>query len=465
MLILYNTLRRRKEKFEPIEPGRVRMYSCGPTVYGNAHIGNLRTYLFMDLLRRTLKIDGYAVLGVMNITDVGHLLSDADTGEDKMQKAAREARKTPWEIAEFYASRFFRDIDALNVSRPEIFAKATDNIPEMIEFVKALQAKGYAYETSDGVYFDISAFPSYGKLSGQSVEEKSAGARIEPNAEKRNPADFALWKKADATHIMRWPSPWGLGFPGWHIECSAMGLKYLGFPFDIHTGGIDAVPIHHENEIAQNEALFGAQTVNFWMHGEFMTVNGGKMSKSLGNAYTLADLAERDYSALDFRYFCLNAHYRKRLNFTFAGMDSAKRSRANLVALLAEHRRSDAPTDPRLVERFSAEFSSAMNDDLNAPKALGALFGMLKQKRSRDIWDAALRFDEILGLKLGETPVPPEPREPISAPPEVSALLARRAAAKSSRDFATADALRAEILELGYAVIDTPTGPELKKKD
>ena len=240
---VYNTLTRKKEDFRPLAEKLVTMYSCGPTVYSYAHIGNLRTYIFMDLIRRVLRYDGYKIKGVMNITDVGHLLADADDGEDKLQKAAREQKKTPWEIAAFYSDVFFKDIAALNIAKPEIIAKATDHIPEMIDFVQALLEKGYAYEISDGIYFDIAKFPSYGKLSGQSVAEKEAGARIEENTEKRHPADFALWKKADKNHIMQWESPWGMGYPGWHIECSAMSNKYLGEVFDLHTGGIDAVPV------------------------------------------------------------------------------------------------------------------------------------------------------------------------------------------------------------------------------
>lgn len=324
MLKLYNTLSRRKEEFKPLHPPVVTMYSCGPTVYNYAHIGNLRTYIFMDILRRVLAADGYTLKGVMNITDVGHLMSDADDGEDKMAKAAAEQKKTPEEIAAFYTDVFMKDIAALNIGRPEIIAKATDNIDEMIAFVQALADKGYAYETSDGIYFDIARFPSYGKLSRLNLDDQIAGARVEVNSEKRHPADFALWKKAPKEHIMQWPSPWGMGYPGWHIECSAMSRKYLGDVLDIHTGGVDHIPVHHENEIAQSEALAGHKTVDYWMHGEFMLVDGGKMSKSLGNTYTLDELAARGYRPLSFRYFCLNAHYRKKLNFTFEGLTAAQ---------------------------------------------------------------------------------------------------------------------------------------------
>lgn len=303
MLKVYNTLSRKKEEFKPLVGNTVRMYSCGPTVYNYAHIGNLRTYIFMDILRRTLRYDGYKIKGVMNITDVGHLLSDRDDGEDKMATAAKREQKSPYEIADYYAGVFYTDIDKLNISRPEIIAKATDHINDMIEYVKALVDKGYGYETSDGIYFDISKFKEYGKLSRLNLDEQIAGARVEVNSEKRHPADFALWKKAEPEHIMQWESPWGMGYPGWHIECSTMSKKYLGDVFDIHTGGVDHIPVHHENEIAQSEALEDKKTVDYWMHGEFMLVNNGKMSKSLGNTYRISQLEEMGYTALDFRYF------------------------------------------------------------------------------------------------------------------------------------------------------------------
>lgn len=338
MLRIYNTLTRQKEEFKPLKEGKVTMYSCGPTVYSYAHIGNLRTYIFMDIFRRTLKYDGYKLKGVMNITDVGHLLSDGDEGEDKMAKAAREQKKTPWEIAEFYTNYFFEDFKKLNIGKPEVISKATDHIQEMIKDVQTLIDKGYAYEIDDGIYYDISKFPEYGKLSRLSLEDQQAGARVEVNSQKRHPADFAVWKKADPQHIMQWESPWGMGYPGWHIECSTMSRKYLGSHFDIHTGGVDAIPVHHENEIAQNEALEDGKTVNYWVHSEFMLVDNGKMSKSLGNVYRIDQLEEKGYCALDYRYFCLNAHYRKKLNFTFEGMDGAKTSYARLLNVLYQHK-------------------------------------------------------------------------------------------------------------------------------
>lgn len=464
MLKVYNTLTRKKEDFKTIRENAVYMYSCGPTVYSYAHIGNLRTYIFMDLLRRVMKYDGYKIKGVMNITDVGHLLSDGDDGEDKMQKAAREQKKTPWEIAAFYTDVFFADLKALNIDRPEIIAKATEHIPEMIKFVEELMEKGYAYEISDGIYFDISKFPSYGKLSGQMIDEKEAGARIEENSEKRHPADFALWKKADKNHIMQWESPWGMGFPGWHIECSAMSRKYLGEVFDLHTGGIDAVPVHHENEIAQNEALAGKQTVNYWMHGEFMMVDGGKMSKSLGNVYTIAQLKEKGYDPLDFRFFCLNAHYRKKLNFTFEGMNAAKTSRERIMTTLYAHKTSDAKTDEKVLENYKKQFVDAINDDINIPLALGVLFNMLKEPKSKDIYALALDFDKVFGLSFDKVEAPKKEEAKIDAPQEVLDLIEQRKAAKKDKNFALADEIRAKIAELGYEIKDTREGIIVTKK-
>lgn len=461
MLKIFNTLSRQKEEFTPV--GRaVTMYSCGPTVYSYAHIGNLRTYIFMDLIRRVLRYDGYKLKGVLNITDVGHLMADSDDGEDKMEKASREQQKTPWEIADFYAGVFFEDLKKLNIGKPEIIAKATDHIEDMIRYVQALQEKGYAYETSDGIYFDISKFPAYGQLSGINLDDQEAGARVEVNSEKRHPADFALWKKADPLHIMQWDSPWGKGYPGWHIECSAMSRKYLGDTFDIHSGGVDHIPIHHENEIAQNEALSGHRSVNYWMHGEFMLVDGGKMSKSLGNTYTIAQLEEKGYAALDFRFFCLNAHYRKKLNFTFEGLDAARTSRERLMAALAQHNASPAPTAPEKLEAYRNRFVEAINDDINVPLALGILFEAIKEPKSRDIYKLALEFDKVLGLSFDVLPaLPQEESEPV--PAEIAALIEQRTQAKKDKNYALADRIRAEIAQKGYSVIDTKDGAKVTK--
>ncbi len=462
MLKIYNTLTRNKEDFKPIREGKVSMYSCGPTVYNYAHIGNLRTYIFMDIFRRVLRYDGYKIKGVMNITDVGHLMSDADDGEDKMAKASREQKKTPLEIAQFYTSVFFEDLSKLNIGRPEVIAKATEHIQDMISYVSQLVDKGYGYEIDDGIYFDISKFEGYGKLSRLNLEEQQAGARVEVNSQKRHPADFALWKKAEPGHIMQWDSPWGRGYPGWHIECSAMSRKYLGMPFDVHTGGVDHIPVHHENEIAQNEALTGKQSVNYWVHGEFMLVDNGKMSKSLGNTYRISDLEDKGYRALDFRYFCLNTHYRKKLNFTFEGLDAAKSAYARLLSLLFKHKSSNVATDKDLLESYEKDFEEAIDDDLNIPLALGVLWKMIKENKSKDIYELALKFDKVLGLSLDTAACDEEePREDI--PAEIVELCERRKAAKANKNYAGADALRSEIAAQGYTVVDTKDGYKVTK--
>lgn len=453
---IYNTLTRRKEELSPLDPPQVRLYSCGPTVYSFAHIGNMRTYIFMDILRRTLELNGYKPLHVMNITDVGHLTDDADAGEDKMLKGAREQKKTPWEIAAFYTDAFLKDIDALNIERPEIIPKATDHIPEMIEFVEGLVKNGYAYKTRDGIYFDIGKFPGYGKLSRLSLEDQMSGARVEVNPEKRHPADFALWKKAPKNHIMQWPSPWGMGYPGWHIECSAMSRKYLGDRFDIHTGGVDHIPVHHENEIAQSEGLLGHPAVTCWMHGEFMLVDGGKMSKSLRNVYTLSDLEKRGFSPLHFRYFCLNAHYRSKLNFTWEGMQASKTAYDRLLAGVFAHRGASGSADRDALGGLFNQFDESVNDDLNIPRALGTVWNMMHlPDKSDEVYQTIQKCDRVLGLGLDREPAEPEEE---TLEPELMALVEERTQAKKSRDFALADRLRAQLAEKGIRLEDTPQG-------
>lgn len=323
-IYFYNTLTRKKDEFIPIDEKEIRMYSCGPTVYYFAHIGNLRAYLFMDTLRRTLKYNGYKLKHVMNITDVGHLVSDADEGEDKMMKAAQRENKDPFEIANFYMTAFLKDIDTLNIDRPEIIARATEHIPDMEKYVQKIIENGYTYETEDTIYFDTAKLDKYGVLSNINIDEQKAGARVDFDQNKKNVTDFALWIKAPENHLMKWDTFWGKCYPGWHLECSAMGHKYLGEHFDIHTGGIDHIPIHHENEIAQAKGYCGQIPANFWMHVDFLQVNGGKMSKSLNNLYTLKDLQEKGYEPLVYRMFNFTSTYRAQINFTFEAMDAAK---------------------------------------------------------------------------------------------------------------------------------------------
>lgn len=457
---VYNTLSREKEEFKPLKDNEVRIYSCGPTVYNYAHIGNLRTYVFMDLLRRVLKYNGYSLKHVMNITDVGHLVSDEDEGEDKMLKGAREQKKTPWEIADYYTNVFKKDIASLNIQIPEIVPKATEHIPEMLDFVNGLVDKGFGYETSDGIYFDIQKFDNYGKLSRANLEEQIAGARVEVNQEKHHPADFALWKKAPKEHIMQWPSPWGMGYPGWHIECSAMGRKYLGDVFDIHTGGVDHIPVHHENEIAQSEALLEKPAVNYWMHGEFMMVNNGKMSKSLGNTYTIDTLKEKGYDPLAFRYMCLNAHYRNKLNFTWDVMQSAQVSYDRFIEGAAAHKSGTDTVDPAVINEFLSDFEDAINDDLNIPKALGIAWNAVRYgKKSGQIFELLSKMNMIFGFDLDKKKA--ESAEP-DISPEVQALVDERQQARKDKNWKRSDEIRDELKAMGIVVEDTPNGAKIK---
>ena len=455
---VYNTLTRQKEDFKPISGNEVRIYSCGPTVYKDAHIGNLRAYVFMDLLRRVLEYNGYSLNHAMNITDVGHLVSDEDEGEDKMAKSAREEKKTPWEIAEYYTNIFMNDIKALNIEVPEVVPKATDHIQEMLEFVESLVEMGYGYETSDGIYFDIQKFDEYGKLSRLNLEEQIAGARVEVNEEKRHPADFALWKKAPKEHIMQWPSRWGMGYPGWHIECSAMGRKYLGDTFDIHTGGVDHIPVHHENEIAQSEALLGKPAVNYWMHCEFMMVNNGKMSKSLGNTYTIKDLKEKGFDPLALRYMCLNAHYRNKLNFTWEGMESSQVAYDRFVDGALAHKGGTDEVDNGVVEGFKNEFEDAINDDLNIPKALGIAWNVVRYpQKSQKLFELLERMNTVFGFSLEKKEV----KEP-EVSPEIMALVEERQTARKEKNWKRADEIRDALKEKGVVVEDTAQGPKVK---
>ena len=456
MLKLYNSLYKKISEFKPLGD-TVKMYSCGPTVYSYHHIGNMRAYIFMDIIRRVLKYNGYKIEGVLNITDVGHMTSDADEGEDKMQVASKRENKTPWEIAKYYEDFFFTQTKKLNIDIPEHVVRATETIDEIINFVKVLVEKGYGYETSKGIYFSIEKFTEYGALSGVSLEDKLAGARIEVDKEKKHPADFALWVKAPKEHIMQWQSPWGMGYPGWHIECSAMGKKFLGDAIDIHTGGIDHLTVHHENEIAQSNALEGKQVVKRWMHVDFLQVDGGKMSKSLGNIFTVDDLEKRGYNPLAFRYFCLNAHYSKKQNFTFDSLSSAQTSMERLYELTFSHKNQ---TGLNNLKEYEEQFLEAINYDLNIPLALSVLWNMLKEtNKSNEVYKLALKFDTVLGLDLSK--YQPKVHEIID---EVRLLAEKRWQAKKGKDFKTADEMRENISKLGYEILDGKENYQIVKK-
>ena len=449
---IYNSLTRQKQELIPHEEGVVRMYSCGPTVYSYPHIGNMRAYLFMDALRRTLKYNGFKVEGVMNITDVGHMTSDEDEGEDKMLVASKREHKSPWEVAKYYTDIFMSETKRLNIDMPEHICPATSVMPEIIVFVKKLIENGNAYETSKGIYFDIATFAGYGKLGGVGLENKLAGARIDIDKEKRHPADFALWIKAPKQHIMQWDSPWGKGYPGWHIECSTIGIKYLGEYIDIHTGGVEHRPVHHENEIAQDDAYAGHQVVSNWMHLEHLLVDGGKMSKSLGNVYKLDDLVAKGFSPEDYRYFFFTTHYAKQQNFTWEGLESAKNALKSMKNILKEHKESTDNTKVK-IDKAEKDFLEAINDDLNLPKALGIVWTLLKMPRDRKIYDAIIKFNQIFGFDF----------EGDIIPTEVQELAKQRWQAKQNRDFATADELRNKISQLGFSVKDTKDGYEIVK--
>ena len=458
-LKLYNTLTKQKEEFKPLEGNEVRIYTCGPTVYSFAHIGNFRAYVFMDTLRRVLKENGYTLKHVMNITDVGHLESDADEGEDKMEKAARKENKDPYEIAAYYTDIFFRDMGRLNIERPEIIAKATDHISDMLEFVKTLVKNGYAYETSKAIYFDISKLDKYPVLSNRNLDDQIAGARVDVDPEKRNPYDFAVWIKAPENHIMKWESPWGLSYPGWHLECSAMGRKYLGDEFDIHTGGVDHIPTHHENEIAQSKGCTGHVPAKRWMHVEFLQVDGGKMSKSLGNTYTLDQLQEKGIEPLAYKLFCYTAHYRTKLNFTFEGALSTQKALNRLREGYLTHLQNNEKIDEEEIKEYKQRFLDAVNDDLNMPLAMGIVWEVVRNnKKSKQFAELLLEFDRILGLDIENSKKYLEEQEKVELPKEILELVEQRKIARENKDWAESDRIRDLLKEKGYTVKDTKEG-------
>ena len=466
MLHLYNSATHHKDEFKPLNPQQITMYCCGPTVYNYAHIGNLRTYIFEDLLSRTIRLK-YPLKHVMNVTDVGHLVSDADDGEDKMELATAREGKSAWDIAKFYEAKFWQDYDALHCTRPTIISRATEHIKEMIALVKTLEEKGYTYRTSDGIYYDTSKFARYDALVGHArISGLQGGARVEMSDEKRNPTDFALWKFSpkDKKRQMEWDSPWGVGFPGWHIECSAMAMKYLGHTLDIHCGGIDHVTIHHTNEIAQSEAATGEKYVNYWVHGEFLILRSGKMSKSGGTFVTLEVLKEKGYEPLAYRYLCLGAHYRTQLEFSYESLDSAAKSLKNLRALYQQIRQAaqGKSAETEKSRAWKEKFTAAMEDDLNAPKALAVTWEAVRSAEltAGEKLDFLQFADTILALDLfAAVPADSQP-----LPAEVEALLEERARARAAKDWKKSDELRDAIAQAGYLVKDTPQGQQAEKK-
>ena len=461
-IYFYNTLTRKKELFKPIDEKEVRIYSCGPTVYKDATIGNMRTSIFQDVLRRVLRYNGYKLKHVMNITDVGHLVSDGDEGEDKMVKSAREEHKSPEEIANHYTKLFFDDLKALNVETPEIVCKATDHIKEMLEYVKVLVKKGYAYETSTAIYFDVSKLDKYPVLSNLNVEEQKAGARVEVDKEKKNPYDFALWIKAPENHLMKWDSPWGPSYPGWHIECSAMGQKYLGEQFDIHTGGIDLIPTHHENEIAQSKGYCGKIPAKFWLHGEYLLINGGKMSKSLGNVYLLKDIINKGYNPLSYKLFTYSSHYRNKLNFTWEGMEASEKAFERLKKGYKLHLNGTDDVEDDVINEYEERFHKAINDDLNMPLAMSIVWEVVRyQKKSSKLAKLLLKFDEVLGLKIDEDD---NNIKELEVPEEILKLVEQRKVARENKNWEESDRLRDVINDKGYIIKDTKDGVEISKK-
>ena len=457
ILKLFETYTRETREFVPINAGEVGLYCCGPTVYNYAHIGNLRTYIFEDVLRRVLEFNGYKVNHVVNITDVGHLVSDGDDGEDKMAAGAARTGKTAWEIAEIYTDAFLEDLELLNIKTPTILCKATDHIAEQIEAIRQIDAKGMCYVCSDGVYFDTSQDPAYGYLARLDVEGLQQGARVD-KGEKRNATDFALWKfsPADEKRQMEWDSPWGKGFPGWHIECSAMAAKYLGPLFDIHCGGKDHIPVHHSNEIAQAHACYGTNLSNYWMHGYFLQTDKQKMSKSAGEFLRTATLIEKNYDPIAYRFLCLLAHYRSDIAFSWEGLDSASTALNRLREAFHSW-----DSDGKISEAYIAKFTSYVNDDLNTSRVIALVWEIVKDASlsSADKRATVEVFDSVLGLGLSQW----QPPADVEIPDEIVAFAQKRQDARQSKDWAAADEARDALAERGYQVVDTSDGFEIKK--
>ncbi|KHO50087.1 MAG: cysteinyl-tRNA synthetase [archaeon GW2011_AR9] len=460
-LQLFNTLTRTKEPFSPLQKGKVGLYTCGPTVYHYAHIGNLRSYIFEDLLKRTLLLNKYQVNHVMNITDVGHLTSDADTGEDKMLKGAQREKKTVWEVADFYTKAFKSDIKKLGVLEPDIWCKATDHIKEQLEMIKTLEKKGFTYVAGGNVYFNTSRLKDYGKLAQLNLSAETK-ARVEKDKNKKNPHDFVLWftKSKFQEQEMKWKSPWGEGYPGWHIECSAMATKYLGNQFDIHCGGIDHIPVHHTNEIAQSEAAIGKKPwVKYWLHNAFLELTAGKkMAKSGNNFITLATLEEKGFHPLDYRYFCLGTHYRNPLMFSYEALEGAKIARRRLVDKVLELKLAKDKEQKEAQKKYLEQFTQEINDDLNTSQALATVWDMLKDEKlsNKDKYTLLVKCGKVLGLDLAHVK-----KDKISK--EIIALAKQRLQARQNKEWKKSDELRDKIKQLGYIIGDTKEGYEIRK--
>jgi cysteinyl-tRNA synthetase len=477
--MLFNTLGRKIQPFEPQNPGTVGFYGCGPTVYNYAHIGNLRAYVTHDILVRALRRAGFTVTHVMNITDVGHLSGDNDEGDDKMVKSAKERGKSVLEVAAFYTQAFFHDLERLHILKPTVVCKATEHISDMIDLIKRIEEQGFTYFAGGNLYFDITKFPAYGELARLRLEDLKAGARTEVDTNKRNPHDFVLWftKSKFENQALVWDSPWGIGYPGWHIECSAMSIRYLGETFDIHAGGIDHVPIHHTNEIAQSEAATGKRPwVRYWVHNEFLVLDKGKMSKSSGGFLTLQSLVDAGYDPLDYRYLLIGGHYRSQLQFSYQALESAQNGRKSLMDRILERVKALPDTGEQSLKAFEnaapdlmrrkagiylEAFNSAIEDDLSTPRGLAELWGLLRDPEvpPGDALAGAFDMDRILGLNLAEEAEKrrgsAEPQELVE---EIERLIAERGLAKKSKDFAKADQIRQTLKEQGIILEDRPTG-------
>ena len=462
MIKIYNSLKRRIEDFKPINKDLVTIYTCGPTVYWFAHIGNLRTYVFEDVLKRVLRYNGYKVKHVMNITDVGHLTSDQDSGEDKMEKGAKREQKTVWEVAQFYTDGFKKDLALLGIGEPDVWIKATDTIPQQIDLIKQLEQKGFTYVIADGVYFDTAKLPQYGRLWPNKMDIK-AGSRVEMVEGKKNATDFALWKltPAGVKRQMEWDSPWGKGFPGWHTECVVMSTQELGVPFDIHCGGVDHILIHHTNEIAQAEAAFGTAMCNYWMHGEFLNLAGEKIAKSTGNIVTVDDLVKKGIDPLSYRYLCFTTHYRVPLAFSWEALQAAQNALKGLREKLQVFKEQNIAPAERFsghAQEYREKFTGAVNDDLNMPQALAVVWESVKDAglSDSDKYGLMLDFDKVFGFGFDKV-------EADIIPAEVIKLVQDRERVRAQKDFTRSDELRKKICGLGYSVEDTATGPKIRK--